>query len=103
MWLIEPSSVNHSIELWDQTASEQSLRPWHHRFDDPVAGDRRGAPLAIREPPFGSLLRRARRFFQRPHRNEVRARAVAHPGDTMLCQDGHRRCGIANHDVERER
>jgi len=48
------------------------------------------------------LLSRARRCFQRFHRNEVRARAVAHPRDTMLCQDGHRGCGIANHDVERE-
>lgn len=59
----------------------------------------RNAAQVRRHP---TLDRGARRLFQRFHRHEIRARAVAHSCDAVLCEFAHGRSGVADHDVERQ-
>jgi hypothetical protein len=67
----------------------------------PVMVDANAGPtwLACYRLRLESVARRPRRFFQRLHRKQVRARAVTHSCDAVRCQCAYRWSGVADHDV----
>jgi hypothetical protein len=85
--------------IYEQLAAARSQESFSFHIDSSACR----AAVELKRRAVSSDARGTRRLFQPLHRYKIRAGAVTHPCDSILCQRSQGRRQVAYHDVERKR